>query len=399
MNSGRALERTNAIQFEPLGCEPQSQAIMLYTQPSRLHSTSIHVAGDGNPTPECKLPFVSVVVPCRNEERYIARCLDSLLASDYPEDRLEIIVVDGLSTDGTRDILAEYVRRYDRVRMVDNPRCFIPAAMNIGGRCARGDIIMKIDCHSVYPAIHVSRCVQHLMQTGAHNVGGVIRLLPSADTDVARIIPLVLGHRFGSGNAYIKVGGLTGPSWTDAVAFGCYPRAVLDRLGWFNEDFIRSSDMDMNVRIRAAGGSILLLPEIVLDYYADATFQAMWKHSFADGFWATYVLRLGTRAFSWRHWVPFLFVASMITLFILSWFSSTARLMFAVLGGTYFLANFAASAHIAWQDDSFRHLFLAPVAFTVRHFAHGLGALTGFVRAFLPARFNSKLPTTRSVAG
>lgn len=207
---------------------------------------------------EKSLPFVTVIVPCRNEERYIRGCLDSLIANDYPKDRLEILIVEGMSDDSTPTIVEEYAASYSFIRVIANPRRIKPTALNLGVQQSRGDVIMIADAHSFYPVDYISSNVKYLLDSGADNVGGVGRILPARQTKIAQTISLVLSHPFGSGNAYVKTGS-SKPRWTDAVAFGCYRREIFQRIGMFREELVRSSDLDFNNRIRRAGGKILLV--------------------------------------------------------------------------------------------------------------------------------------------
>lgn len=356
---------------------------MLYTQPPHLHSTSIHVAGDGKRSAECTLPFVSVVVPCRNEERYIARCLDSLLANDYPKERLEILILDGRSEDRTRSIVNQYVMLHHCVRLVDNPARSIPAAMNTGNREARGDIIIKMDAHSIFSPVHISSCVRYLIEWGAENVGGILHIQPGADTRLARAIVLALSSRFGSGNALIKTG-VDKPTWSDAVAFGCYRKEFLQEIGGFDERLFGSSDMDLNRRIRAAGGKILLVPEVVVEYFADADWRAFRRHNFADGVWTAYVLKFHSKAFSTRHWIPFVFLATLLLSLLLSVAWPVFLYFFAVLLGTYLAVDLAVSAQIGLRERDGKLFCILPAVFAVRHFGHGIGALFGCVLLLFP---------------
>ena len=335
------------------------------------------------PTQERPWSFVSVIVPCRNEEKQIAHCLDSILANDYPKDRLEILVVDGMSEDSTGEIVRGYIERYPCVRLVENPEKHIPAAMNVGIRNAHGDSIIKMDAHSTYQSNHISLCVAYQEKYGAENVGGICKMSPGADTAVARAIVLALAHRFGSGTAKVKVG-VDQPTWADSAAFGCFKKEYFSRVGLFDERLTRSSDMDMNMRIRAAGGRILLVPEIVINYCADPDLRTFWKHNFADGLWATYVLKFGSKAWSWRHWIPLVLVLSLIASVSLS--AASLRFLWAGLGiaALYFATSIAVSLQIAAREKSPRQIFLLPVIFAIRHFAHGIGALVGLVRVMLP---------------
>jgi glycosyltransferase involved in cell wall biosynthesis len=329
------------------------------------------------------LPFVTVVVPCRNEEKHIGRCLESILANDYPKERMEILVLDGMSEDRTREIVAEYQRKWPMIRVLDNPKRLIPIAMNIGLRHARGQVILKIDAHSTYPKDYISKCVESLTCYQADNAGGVWRILPGDDSLTARSIALALAHRFASGNAYVKVGAKE-PRWADSAAFGCWKKEVLEKIGGWNENLAGSSDMDLNARLKEAGGKILLNPEIQINYYADANFRSYWKHNFADGVWATYVLKFRTKAWAWRHWVPMAFLLSLLGFAGLALYSSIFGKLFLAILGCYAIANLAASIQISVRERNMKYLFLLPLTFGVRHFTHGIGALSGLVLLVLP---------------
>jgi len=332
-----------------------------------------------------ELPLVSVVIPCRNEEKHIGMCLDSLLANDYPRDRIEFLVVDGMSEDGTRAIVADYLRKNSSLRLVDNEKKSIPAAVNLGVKHARGEIVTKIDGHSTYAPDYFTKCVRYLREFDADNVGGVLKIRPGQNTAMAEAIALALGHRFGSGNAYVKVG-CKEPRWADAVSFGCFKRQVFDTVGLWNEELAGSPDMDFNQRLKRMGGKILLVPEIVTEYHADADLGALWRHNFADGVWATYVMKFGSRAFSWRHWVPMMFVLAMALGLSLSVSEPRLRFLFPAMVVGYAMANLAASAQVALREKNVRYLFFLPLVFATRHFSHGIGAVWGLILVLLPGR-------------
>jgi glycosyltransferase involved in cell wall biosynthesis len=329
------------------------------------------------------LPFVTVIVPCRNEERRIASCLESILANDYPKERMEILVLDGMSEDRTRKIVQEYARRDTRVRLVDNPQKHIPVAMNIGIREARGERILKMDAHSTYQPEYILRCVQYQDVYGAENAGGVWKMVPGADTAVAKAIVLGLGHRFGSGNANVKIG-VDKPTWSDTAAFGCFKKNLFERIGLYDEKLLSSSDLDLNQRIQAAGGKILLVPDVVIRYGADGTLRAFRRHVFADGVWVSYVMKFGKKAWSWRHWVPGAFVLSLLVSLALA--AAYPALLWLGLGiaAMYAAASLAVSFQIAVREGDLRYAFLLPIVFAVRHFVHGIGTLFGLVLVVLP---------------
>jgi glycosyltransferase involved in cell wall biosynthesis len=329
------------------------------------------------------LPFVSIIIPCRNEEKFIGKCLDSIVINDYPKDKLEVLVVDGMSEDGTRAIVEVYAQRYSFIRIVDNPKKIIPCAMNTGVGRAQGEILMKADAHSTYPESYIAGCVRFLREYQADNVGGVWKIFPGGNTTFAKAIALALAHPFASGNAYIKVG-LKEPRWADTAAFGCYRKEVFERIGLFNENLAGSSDLDFNKRLKAAGGKILLVPEIEINYYADPDLKAFWRHNFSDGVWATYVLKFRSKAFSWRHWVPLAFVSSLIGSAAVGAVFPRALWLCLAVGGVYGLVNVGVSTAIAVRERDVRYLWALPIVFATRHLAHGLGALWGLILCILP---------------
>jgi glycosyltransferase involved in cell wall biosynthesis len=329
-------------------------------------------------TPAESLPYVTVVVPCRNEEKHIARCLESLLANDYRKDQVEILVIDGMSADRTRAVLTEYQLTWPLIRVLDNPQRLIPIAMNIGLRHARGQMILKIDAHSTYPKDYISKCVESLARNRADNAGGIARILSANESLTAKSIAVALAHPFASGNAYVKVGAKE-PRWADSAAFGCWKKEVLEKIGGWNENLAGSSDMDLNARLKAAGGRILLDPEIQINYYADATFRSYWKHNLADGVWATYVLKFRSKAWAWRHWVPMAFLLSLLGSAALAFYRPVFGKLFLAILGCYVLASLAAAIQISVREKNINYLPFLPLAFGVRHFAHGIGALYGAI--------------------
>ncbi len=199
------------------------------------------------------VPFVSVIIPCRNEEDAIGPCLDSILQNDYPKDRLQVLVVDGMSSDDTRSALKPYLEQYSFIRLLDNPRRQTPAALNIGIAAAKGDVIMRMDAHYQYPTHYVSRLVHWLQESEADNVGGILQMEPANDSAMARAIAAAVTHPFGIGNAYYRLG-VSKPRAVDTVPFGCYRSEVFERIGKFDEELLRNQDLEFNLRLRKRGG-------------------------------------------------------------------------------------------------------------------------------------------------
>jgi glycosyltransferase involved in cell wall biosynthesis len=259
------------------------------------------------------MPMVSVIIPARNEERYIAACLTSLLRGGYPPERLEVLVVDGRSEDGTRLAVARAARRSPvPIIVVDNPRRIIPAALNLGLAHARGEIILRADAHADYPPGYIARCVQALSEHDADNVGGPVRTLPGAETPVARAIALALSHPFGVGNSAFRTA--TAAQEADTVPFGCLPVRVFQRVGAFDERLQRNEDYEFNQRVRRSGGRIVLDPRLACTYYSRATLGGLLRQAWANGYWNALSHALHPEIICPRHVVPLFFLLGLLLL-------------------------------------------------------------------------------------
>lgn len=326
--------------------------------------------------------LVSIIIPCRNEEKFIAKCLDSIISQDFPKEKIEVLVVDGMSVDRTRKILKKYQRGFSFVKMLDNPKKFTPSAMNIGIKKAKGKVIMKIDAHSVYKKDYLTKCLDYLIKYKADAVGGRIITLPSKNTFSAKAIALSLSHQFGVGNSHFRAG-VKKPEWAD-TAFGvAYQKEVFDKIGLFNENLIRSQDMELNLRLKRAGGKILLAPDIISYYYPKSNLKDFFLHNFKDAIWPTYQLKFTKKLYCLRHYLPPLFLLALVVfaIGIIFWFPFIV--FFLSLIGIYFLLAFYFSFKIVLLKKEWRYLFLLPLAFACRHFGHGLGSLFGILKIFI----------------
>ena len=218
-------------------------------------------------------PFVSVVIVVRDEEANVARCLRQILGQDYPHERLEVIVADGMSTDRTRQVAETFGGDDVKIRILANP-AFGPAqGLNLAIGAASGSVIVRIDARTVIGRDYVRRCVETLIATGADNVGGVQRPLPSSGGLVRRAIELAMSHPFGVGGAEFRRGRRSGD--VDTVYLGCFRREVFERVGLFDEAVV-SEDSDINYRIRRGGGRVYLNADIVAYYDTRENFRDFW---------------------------------------------------------------------------------------------------------------------------
>ncbi len=321
-------------------------------------------------------PFVSVIIPCRNEVRFIERCLDSILASDYHP--MEVIVADGLSTDGTRDILYRLAALDPRLRIIDNPERITPVALNRAIAASQGEIVVRFDAHAAMPRDYIRQVVDLLESSNADNAGGSIRTLPQSNGPFSGPIVAALSSRFGVGNSPFRTvadrngSGSLCPREADTVFGGCWHKSLFDRLGGFNEKLARSQDIEFNLRIAHAGGKIMLDPQIVCDYYARSTLAAFWSHNFSNGIWAVLPFRASDIVpVRPRHLIPLAFVTSLAAFTILPFPWSIA------VPSAYTLVNLAASLQIAVANRRAIYLALLPVAFATLHVAYGLGSAWG----------------------
>lgn len=333
------------------------------------------------PTPH---PRVTVIVPCRNEERYIGPCLDSILASDYPKDRLEVLVVDGMSEDGTREVLARYTAAHSWIRLIDNPRRITPVALNLAIRASTGAVLVRMDAHVVYPPDYVSKLVAALQKYGADNVGGVLRTLPAGPGAMARAIAVAMAHPFGVGTSYFRIGTST-PRWVDTIAFFCVRREMFDLVGMFDEELIRHQDGEFNARLIKRGGRILLVPDVESQYYARATLRQTARMFYQYGYFKPLVAKKLGRVMTFRQLVPPLFVLGLVASGLAALLWGPAIYAFAAIAGSYALVVAGAALQAALKRGPAVGLALA-VVLPVLHVSYGTGFWRRVVELLIPSR-------------
>jgi glycosyltransferase involved in cell wall biosynthesis len=321
------------------------------------------------------LPFVNVVIPCRNEKNFITKCLDCIVGQDYPKDKLEILVIDGMSNDGTREIIKKYMEQYPFIKMLDNLKKIVPTAMNIGIKYAKGDIIVRMDAHSEYPKDYISKIIYWFDKSDADNIGGILITKPGADTLIAEAIALVLSSPFGVGNAYYKIG-VKEPKYVDTVPFGAYRKELFDKIGLFDEELIRNQDDELNLRLLKQGGKILLVPEIVSYYYARDSLLKLWKMYFQYGYWKIRVIQKHKLPSSWRHLVPSIFLLTIFGTFILGIFNPICFYILGTIIGIYLIISMFFSLRISLKKG-LKYFIILPLVFGTLHFAYGFGFLKG----------------------
>lgn len=345
-------------------------------------------------------PDVAILIPCRNEEQHIARCLDSLLNGDFPTQRLDLVVIDGQSTDRTREIVANYAARFSCVRLLDNPEQNKPAALNLGIKATTADIVMRIDAHAVYAPDYVSRLVEGLAAFQVDNIGGVRESVPGK-TAWSRAVSVATTHPLGAGNAVYRTGVRDDrPREVDTVFCGCYRREVFARLGGFHPRLLRTQDREFNARLLASGGRILLDPKVRCWYYPRASLLRYLRWTWQGAFWVYYADRYTTTTMrSWRNLAPMalvLWTAAAVGLWTaaFSWVWVLALpLVFYMSLVTGVAATVAARQR---QAAMFPALLLL---FPATHFAYGCGSIAGRLASWLLPGERTAPPRLRNSSG
>ena len=321
------------------------------------------------------LPFVTLIMPVRNEGGFLARSLDAVLAQNYPSDRIEVIVADGMSTDNTRAIVQSLQAQHPNLQLIDNPLKIAPTGLNAALRGQiKGEIIIRVDGHCEIARDYVSQCVRHLTQENIDGVGGPIETI--GHSYAARAIALAMSLPFGvGGSAFRTVKDRA--MFVETVAFPAYTRQAIKRAGLFDEELIRNQDDEYNYRLRERGGRLLLSPDIRSRYYSRSSLRSLWRQYFQYGYWKVRVMQKHPRQMRVRQFIPSLFVAALFLSLLLIPLSIAAGWMFALVAGSYVLANLGAC--MAAVKGHWRLLPLLPVVFATLHLAYGLGFLSGLV--------------------
>ena len=332
-----------------------------------------------------ELSYASVIVPCYNEEKNIGRCLDSIVANDHPKDKLEVMVVDGMSTDNTRDILKRYTDKYGYIRIIDNYARFTAQAFNLGIKNAQGEVIIIMGAHSEYSKDYISKSIYYLNKYNADDVGGIAKIVPRKNTIIGHSIAIVMSHPFGVGNAYYRISFddsklLKKPKFVDTVFGGAYRSDVFERIGLFNENLIRSQDMEFNRRLLRAGGKILLVPDIITTYYARSDLKSFCKHNLSDGQWSILPFKYSSSPVAFRHLLPFIFVSGLVLGPVFSLIHKYLFFFYATVLSIYLFLNIFFSFEVAIKKKDVRLFFPLLIIFPSRHISYGLGAFIGFMK-------------------
>lgn len=322
------------------------------------------------------MPTLCIIIPCRNEERYIAQCLDSVLNTSYPKELLEILVIDGQSLDKTRQIVQKYTCSYPFIRLIDNPDKIATTALNIGILESKSSYIIRLDAHASYPKDYFQQLISNSIRLEAANVGGVWKTQILHHTTIANAIKNVLSDPYGVGNALFRTG-ISTITEVDTVPFGCYRRDIFDKYGLFDERLIRNQDIEFNKRIIRGGGKIYLLPDVTCTYYARETYSDLARNNYQNGYWnilTPYYTRT-LNSLSLRHFIPLLFVMALIIPTLLSPFYYPLICIALIIAVIYLTIIGGRAWKIKNNTTWFHQLW----AFITLHFSYGFGSIGGII--------------------
>lgn len=332
-------------------------------------------------------PFITIIVPCRNEKSHIEAAVSSMLNQESVAGGFEIVIADGGSDDGTREILDRMSAGEPRLRIIDNPEQIVSTGLNAAIRAALGEIVVRMDTHTEYAPDYVACCFNALVKTGAQNVGGPART--RARTFIQCANALAYHSPFSVGGAHFHDPAYEG--WVDTVTYGCWHKETLFRLGLFDEELVRNQDDEFNLRLIRSGGGIWQSPSIRSWYYPRSSLLALFKQYMQYGYWKVRVIQKHRLAASIRHLVPGGFVGLLLVLCLLSLGVLSARLALLVLLVVYLIANSGASLITCRMPKNWKYLPIMPIVFANYHFGYGWGFLRGVIDFLLLKKCGNKV--------
>ena len=319
--------------------------------------------------------FISIILPVRNEAKSMGVSLKNILNQINLVYSFEVIVVDGLSTDDTRYIVKEYQQNHSNIILIDNPEKIVPIGFNKALLIAKGDIIIRIDGHTVIAPDYVANCVKLLQESEADNVGG--RMNAMGTSRFGKAVAIATSTPFGVGGSRFHYS--EKEEWVDSVYMGAWKREVFEKIGLFDEELVRNQDDEFNYRLRKSGGKILLSPAIKSKYTVRSNPTALWKQYFQYGYWKIRVLQKHPKQMSLRQFIPPAFVISIIACITLFLSFSWGWIPFTLIAGSYIIANLVASIIVS-SNKGWKHLLRLPLVFAILHLSYGTGFLIGLFK-------------------
>lgn len=320
---------------------------------------------------------VSIVIPCKNEEKYIEKCIMSFIGSSIDTSNIEILIIDGMSSDNTRELVSRLNHQYPQVKLIDNRKEKTPFALNLGIKNAIGEYVLIASAHSSFDRDYIEKCLPYFNSHNADVVGGVMETKVLNSTAKSQSIIEVLSNKFGVGNASFRIG-ITKPEEVDTVPFGLYKRSLLNEIGGYDERLIRNHDIEMSKRLLKLKKKILLLPSPKCYYYARETYAEIFKNNYRNGKWNIITVYI-TKTFSSlsvRHFIPLIFVLSLLlpTLISIVYKPFLLLSLFSIIAYTTLVTLISINIKKSNPKTKIRLLILA---FLTLHISYGLGSIMG----------------------
>jgi glycosyltransferase involved in cell wall biosynthesis len=324
--------------------------------------------------------IISIIIPCRNEEKYIENCIKSIQSFILPNHKeVEILFIDGESTDNTKSIILNFSKLDKRILLINNPNIFQSFAINIGINKAIGEWILRLDAHTLYPKRYLIDLFETAIETNSDNCGGQIITEIGGDTYGAKIVQALSTHPFGVGDSGFRTESKQGE--VDTVPFGFFKKELFNKIGFFDERLIRAQDYEFNRRILRSGGKIWMNPNIKTTYYNQPTLRGFYKKQFfKEAPYNAYMWYLAPYTFAYRHAITGVFATGLIGGMLLSPFFSFIKYIFFSIMVLYFVLAFISAIQQAKRYKNLLHMFTLPISFLLYHFLHGLGVLWGLLR-------------------
>lgn len=310
------------------------------------------------------------------------------MEQDFPREQMEVLFLDGMSKDNTAKIISQHAENQSFIKLIPNPDQFVPQAMNLGIKKAKGEIIIRLDAHAAYPKQYISKLIFWLKKLPAENVGGIWNIEPRSNSTKAKAIAHTLSHPIGVGNALYRMG-ISEPQEVDTVPFGCYPKAVFEKYGNYDVRLKRNQDIELNKRIRRQGGKIFLVPKVACTYFARDTFRALWKNNYGNGKWVILTSWFtGTLdSLSIRHFVPLAFFVNVLLAIFsflkISFFEGSwiwGIFILPILFYLLIISFFSLKLSLAEKNIKAFPFFL--MSFFTLHMSYGVGSFMGLFSIF-----------------
>lgn len=324
-------------------------------------------------------PLVSVIIPCRNEEKTIHRVLEALHQQTFPIKDMEVVIADGFSTDQTRSAIQAFSEAHPqlKVRLVDNPKRIIPAGLNTAIRAATGEYIVRMDAHSIPEPDYVARSIATLQSGVAENVGGVWDIRARDESWIARSIAAAAANPLAVGDALYRFTDKAG--YVDTVPYGAYKKSLFDEIGLFDESLLANEDYEVNTRIRQAGGRIWLDPAIRCTYFARPNLRALAKQYWGYGYWKAQMLKRYPNTLRWRQALPPLFVLGLLLAAVSGFFWRPAWIVMGIVFALYLLIQLIPAFSIARKLNDLSLTFGIILATLTMHFSWGTALIVGLL--------------------